>query len=49
MSGTNKMIVSMNALKKNSESSLTSALENANENAKKNDIKDGKKAKGSKK
>jgi len=37
MSGTNKLVVSENALEKGSESALTQSLLNANENAKKKD------------
>lgn len=40
------VIVAENAMKKGSESALTSALSNANEEAKKMDLKNGKKRKG---
>lgn len=45
MSGTNKLILSENAIKKAGESALTKSLMNANEEAKRSDVKDGKKAK----
>ena len=48
-SGTNRMLQSENAMKKATNSALTASLMNANEEGKKMDIKNGKKAKDSKK